>query len=299
MLSEEPQIHPSKVDRPPALPIDMDDKELCELFASCMPRLARTARHIMRNSADSEDVLQDGLLSAFQKLGQFQGRSKFSTWLHTIVTNSARMHARGKAGRVFCSMEEKLSEEGKVAPGRTFRDSSPDPEALCGQEERARILRRTLRNLPSMYQQVIELCDIREFSRKDAAATLGLSISALKTSLHRARRFAARKIRECYFTNSGARPDPPRSRTTRSRSMLRSRRTRLPQRQSDFAYGLSAHGSIARKNAHVTGVCYGHKKNTPYSHFCLSPGSVPSGVLAGNFAGATCKSEATALSAQS
>ena len=55
---------------------------------------------MLRNPQDCEDALQEGLLLAFRNLNQFQGRSKFSTWLHSIVRNAARTHVRKRnAGR--------------------------------------------------------------------------------------------------------------------------------------------------------------------------------------------------------
>jgi len=186
----------------PTLPSLMDEAELCELFAACMPRLTNTARHLMRNSPDSEDVLQQGLLCAFQKLRQFQGRSKFSTWLHSIVKNTARMHLRRLNARPLCSFDEDLpmgttGNDTRIA--RAFIDPGPSPEDVCGQRERSRILRRALRGLPPMYQRVIVLCDIRGVPGTEAAAMLGLSVAALKTCLHRARRRVSRKIRERFL----------------------------------------------------------------------------------------------------
>ena len=84
----------------------MTDVELDHLFASCMPRLRQAARQMLRNPQDCEDALQEGLLLAFRNLNQFQGRSQFSTWLHSIVRNAARTQVRRKKCRPQCSWEE-------------------------------------------------------------------------------------------------------------------------------------------------------------------------------------------------
>lgn len=196
MLSEEQYAPSLEIQQPPTLPVDMDDTQLGELFASCIPRLKKTAKQILRNSPDSEDVLQEGLLSAFQNLSQFQGRSKFSTWLHTIVKNAAKMHVRKMAARHFFSVEDELSESNGILLEKRFRASTPGPEEMCSRKERSRILRMALRGLPPIYKRVIELCDILGLDRRDAAETLGLSIPAVKTCLHRARRVASRRIRD-------------------------------------------------------------------------------------------------------
>lgn len=181
------------------LPMNLDDTELNALFTTCMPKLARTASRMLRNSQDSEDVLQEGFLSAFRNLAQFQGRSKFSTWLYSVIRNAAKMHGRKIGSRLLYSIEEELSDGNGFSLEKALGDRKPNPEEIFAQKERSRILMTTLRDLPPMYQRVIQLCDIQGLDGRDAAATLGLSVAALKTCLHRARRLASRKIRESYL----------------------------------------------------------------------------------------------------
>lgn len=113
-----------------ALPADMSASELNHLFASCMPRLQRTARRLLRNFEDSEDALQEGLSLAYKNLKQFQGRSQFSTWLHSIVTNSARTHVRKMWCRPQCSLDDFLN-QGERAIERMTMDSRPGPHERC------------------------------------------------------------------------------------------------------------------------------------------------------------------------
>ena len=76
-----------------------DTLSLEKLFAAHSARLYRTALSVLRNKEDAEDAVQDGLCSAYTKLGSFQGRSSFSTWLTRIVINSALMNRRRKRNR--------------------------------------------------------------------------------------------------------------------------------------------------------------------------------------------------------
>src|SRR5579862_2706478 len=76
------------------------------LFATCLPQLRRTAAWMLSNSADSEDALQDGLLLAYRHLNQFQGRAKFSTWLHRIVINAALENIRRQKSKPTTSIEQ-------------------------------------------------------------------------------------------------------------------------------------------------------------------------------------------------
>jgi RNA polymerase sigma-70 factor (ECF subfamily) len=170
-----------------------------------MPKLLRTARQVLRHQQDSEDALQEGLLSAFKNLHQFQGRSKFSTWLHSIVKNSARMHARKNSSHPSFSIEKELSDENNSVLEIACPDQSLDPEQTYALREQSRILADTLGELPPRYRAVIQLFDIEGLDGREAAEVLGVSLSGVKTSLHRARRLLTKKIRESYLSESNSR----------------------------------------------------------------------------------------------
>jgi RNA polymerase sigma-70 factor (ECF subfamily) len=177
-----------------ALPVNMSDIELDDLFASCMPRLKRTARLMLRNPQDSEDALQEGLLLAFKKLGQFQGRSNFVTWLHSIVRNAALTHVRRMKCRPQYASEEEFANGGESTWEDLSVDPSLSPEDECARRERTRFLLDVLQEMPARYQSVVRLCDLDGMDQKEAAQKLGITTCALKTYLFRARRLAARRI---------------------------------------------------------------------------------------------------------
>src|SRR5216684_5327910 len=64
------------------------------VISSYSPVLFRVALRRLRNVEDAEDAVQDALLSAYKHIGQFEGRARLSTWLTSIVTNTARMKLR-------------------------------------------------------------------------------------------------------------------------------------------------------------------------------------------------------------
>jgi len=162
-----------------------------------MPRLQRTARQMLRNSEDSEDALQEGLLLAFKNLHQFQGRSKFTTWLHTIVRNAALTSVRRMKSRPQCPWEE-LSAGDESTIERLIADPGPGPDEECALRERSRILDQVMQELPPKYQSIMRLCDVDGVDAKDAAQSLGITVSAVKTNLFRARRLVTQRIRQMY-----------------------------------------------------------------------------------------------------
>jgi RNA polymerase sigma-70 factor, ECF subfamily len=163
-------------------------ESLNELFGNCMPRLFRSADCILHNYHDSEDALQDGLLSALRHLGQYKGNSQFSTWLFSIVRNSALAKLRRQRAHRFVSLDEEVSDDGaELGAADIPTDPGPDPERRCAQAELSYLFARTLEGLPANYRAIIRLCDFEGFSGKEAAQRLGLTVSALKAQHHRAR----------------------------------------------------------------------------------------------------------------
>jgi len=206
--------------------VNMSSLELDRLFSSCMPRLRRTARKMLRNAEDCEDALQDALLLAFRNLKQFQGRSQFTTWLHTIVRNSARTQVRKSKCRPQCSWDE-FSEGGESITERLTVDPGPGPYENCVRRERSLILLQAMRDLPSKYHSIIRLCEVDGLDSKDAAQRLGITTSAVKTNLFRARRLVTNRIRDrctpqCHLFSEDHIPPVQQTRGSESSEQVRS-----------------------------------------------------------------------------
>lgn len=175
-----------------------EGESLNELFGNYAPRLFRVADCVLHNYHDSEDALQDGLLSAVRHIGQFKGNSQFSTWLYSIIRNSALAKLRKQHAHAIVSMDDQASEdEAELGALEVPADPRPDPERACAQAELSYLFARTLDCLPANYRTIIRLCDFEGFSGKEAAQRLGLSVSALKAQHHRARQ-AIRQSMSAY-----------------------------------------------------------------------------------------------------
>src|SRR5437762_9204884 len=149
-------------------------------------QIFRIAQHITQNREDAEDVMQDAFLKAYEKLDQFQGNSKFYTWLVRIAVNESLMRLRKRRTGKMVSIDEDVeTEEGSVP--RDLADWAPDPEQNYTQSELAEILRKTIQGLPPGFRVVFALRDVEGLSTEETAETLGLSIPAVKSRLLRAR----------------------------------------------------------------------------------------------------------------
>ena len=127
-----------------------------ELVRKYERQIFRIAQHITQNREDAEDVMQDAFLKAYEKLDQFQGNSKFYTWLVRIAVNESLMRLRKRRTGKMVSIDEDIdTEEGSVP--RDLADWAPDPEQNYTQSELAEILRKTIQGLPPGFRIVFVL----------------------------------------------------------------------------------------------------------------------------------------------
>src|SRR5215468_11360533 len=146
----------------------------------------RIAQHIVQNREDAEDVVQEAFFKAYSNLGQFQGQSKFYTWLVRIAVNEALMKLRRRRPERTVSLDEDVKTEDDSVP-REVADWSPNPEQQYTQAELRDILDRTIHGLPATFRTVFVLRDVEGLSTEETAEALDLSVPAVKSRLLRAR----------------------------------------------------------------------------------------------------------------
>jgi len=174
------------------------------LLARYQGKVYRLAMSFTRNPEDAEEVLQDVFLTVYRKIGSFDGRSAFGTWLYRIAVNAALMKLRGR-GPIQESLEEYLpqfTEDGQHA--RMVVDWTPGPEEQLLRQERTQVVREAIEALPPDYKAVLVLRDLEGLSNEEAAEAMGISVLAVKARLHRARLVLRGKL-ERYMTEPGTR----------------------------------------------------------------------------------------------
>ncbi len=160
----------------------------------------RIAQHITQNREDAEDVVQDAFLKAYENLEQFQGQSKFYTWLVRIAVNEALMKLRRRRPERMVSLDEEVPTEEDSVP-REVADWGPNPEQQYSQAELRDILTRTVQGLPPSFRTVFVLRDVEGLSTEETAEALDLSIPAVKSRLLRARLQLRERLSK-YFKHS-------------------------------------------------------------------------------------------------
>jgi RNA polymerase sigma-70 factor, ECF subfamily len=145
-------------------------------------RLYRTARAILRDDNEAEDVMQQAYVNSYSHLRQFDGRSKFSTWLTRIAVHEALARARRRGRYMTMDPHDSTSNEYSA----TF-DARPDPERLAIARELGSLLESAIDRLPDGTREVFVLRQLEEMRTDEVAEALGVSEAVVKTRLSRAR----------------------------------------------------------------------------------------------------------------
>ena len=149
-------------------------------------RVFRMAKQITQNEEDAEDVLQETFLKAYSHLDDFQGNSKFYTWVVRIAVNEALMKLRKRRSDKTVPLDEPI-DTGEDVVAREIAVWDENPEDTYSQQELGKILDEAIQSLKPAYRTVFILRDIEEMSIEETAEALNLSISAVKSRLLRAR----------------------------------------------------------------------------------------------------------------
>jgi RNA polymerase sigma-70 factor (ECF subfamily) len=142
---------------------------------------------LLGSREDAEDVLQETFLNAFRAINSFRGDSSFSTWIYRIATNNALMKLR-KSGRVELEFNDELPNI-SVSEDRPPIGHIESPVDALFEKELLSELDQAVGKLPEKYRTIFLLRDVEEFSTEETAEILGITESAVKSRLHRARLF--------------------------------------------------------------------------------------------------------------
>jgi RNA polymerase sigma-70 factor (ECF subfamily) len=157
-----------------------------ELVSRYEGKILRLTQHITGNREDAEDALQETFLKAFSRLDQFQGDSRFYTWLVRIAVNESLMKLRKRKSSQAVSLDEPVETEDGFIP-REIASWDPSPEQRYAQTELRDILDRTVQALPPIFRTVFILRDLDHLSTEETAEALNISVPAVKSRLLRAR----------------------------------------------------------------------------------------------------------------
>jgi RNA polymerase sigma-70 factor (ECF subfamily) len=160
-------------------------QELTDAISRHSLRFRRIALRHLSNMADAEDAVQDALLSALTHVQQFRGQAKMSTWLTTIVVNSARMNLRQRLVPVQLALDETAGQHDPLED--VVSDTRPSPEEAYRKLEIAETLAHATSRLSPTLRITFQLRDVDGLSIRETADLLGVPTGTVKARLARAR----------------------------------------------------------------------------------------------------------------
>jgi RNA polymerase sigma-70 factor, ECF subfamily len=179
-----------------------DGNAFTELVRRYEETVFKFSYKVCRDREKAEETLQDTFINVFRKLGSFDGKSKFSTWLYTVVTNNCLMKRRkSKRSELEESLESYDHPPGDARQhGRHLEIArwNETPADVLMNKELQTLLEQTILRLPEDYRMVFVMRDIEEKTNEETARILGLSVEATKSRLRRARAFLRAQL-DPYF----------------------------------------------------------------------------------------------------
>lgn len=172
------------------------------LVEDSAPLVYRVLLRLVKDSDRASDILNQTFLKAYDKIGDFRGDAKISSWFVSIAINLARNEFRRDNSRREISWDEVAPTEAEHHHGATL-PRWRDPHQVYEDKEMRELLDRALEELPPIYQAVFTLRDIEGLSTSETANALGISETAVKSRAVRAR-LALRNFLTPYFSESVA-----------------------------------------------------------------------------------------------
>ncbi|MBI5548540.1 MAG: sigma-70 family RNA polymerase sigma factor [Deltaproteobacteria bacterium] len=172
-----------------------------ELVARYRSKVYGLAVRMMQDPSDAEEVMQESFLSAWQNLPSFRGESAFGSWLYRICANFCLMRLRRKKVETTEAEaqlpEPRFDSEGSLLSHPSYDWSRGTEEKALDNELRVAIETAT-DSLPAEHRTVFLLKDIEGLSYEEIAETLGTTVPAVKSRLHRAR-LALREAIDAFY----------------------------------------------------------------------------------------------------
>lgn len=178
-----------------------DQQAFDRLVQPLRERIYWRAAKAVSDLDEAEDVTQETLIRAFTKLDTFRGDSRFSSWLYQVGTNCIRMHLRSRRRRSAARFEDHVREVEQNDDRPQTAETLP-PDRVAMDVELVEALTKAIDDLPPQYSSILKLWVEDGLDLKQIRDKSGLSIAAIKSRLHRARRRVRDAIESEYGTGA-------------------------------------------------------------------------------------------------
>ena len=180
----QPALTADEIDELAGRARDGDRAALEDLLAAVRPRTLNVCRGVLPYSADSEDACQEALINVANKIGSWNGRGRFTTWLHVVALNSARSTYRRLKNQAIASDVLPLE---KPDPRTTSVIAGTRLDLLEAME--------TIERDHPQYVEPLMLRDVYGMSYDEIATLLKLPLGTVKAQIHHGRKLARPLLR--------------------------------------------------------------------------------------------------------
>ncbi len=191
------EIRP-KIDRDAALldALRREAPEATEMLVDTYgDRVYRLTYRITGSNEDAEEATQDALWTAARKIGSFKGESQFGSWLYRIAANAAYQKLRSRKGKGReIALDDVLPALDADMHFEPMDDWTPRVDENAVNGELREELEKAIDELPPDYRTALVMHDVEGMPNPDIAETLGISLPAVKSRVHRSRLFVRKKL---------------------------------------------------------------------------------------------------------
>jgi RNA polymerase sigma-70 factor (ECF subfamily) len=163
----------------------MDLQEFTKTIDPIKNKLYRFALRYVKNPQEAEDVVQEVFIKLWNNREQMQEINNVEAWCMRVTRNLSIDKLRSKHNRTD-----------DIPEGTNWLDNSAGPDKQTELNEAVEKIKKWIEELPEAQRNVIQLRDIEEFSYKEIAEALEISMELVKVNLHRARKVIRKKILE-------------------------------------------------------------------------------------------------------
>ena len=199
----------ARVDRDAALleALRAESPEAPELLVETYgDRVYRLTYRITGSNEDAEEATQDALWTAARKIDMFKGESQFGSWLYRIAANAAYQKLRTRKAKAHeIALDDVLPTfDSDGLHFEPMDDWAPRVDEVAANGELREILEKAIAELPDDYRTALVMHDVEGMPNPDIAETLGISLPAVKSRVHRSRLFVRKKLAGYLAGASGA-----------------------------------------------------------------------------------------------
>ncbi len=178
---------------------EQDESAYIELLNLYSSKVFRLAMSLVKHKEDAEDVTQEVFLTVCSRISDLKENKALSSWIYRITVNTSLMKIRKSGRSEQISFEEDLprfDQDGMHI--KPVKDWSENPEEKTSSKQIMDYIKENLKELPESYKVVFLLRDMEGLSNNEVAEVLDISLTAVKSRLHRARLFMRERLSK-YF----------------------------------------------------------------------------------------------------